>query len=110
MPNANSKEEIVREKLIEVARQRNLITYSEVARLVGTSPVSVGPLILDRINRREHKEGRPLLSALVVKKDTRGPGSGFYELASSLGLYNNKGRLEYWQQKVQKVYDFWSVD
>ena len=107
MSDSKSGEEIVRAKLIEVARQRNLMTYSDAARLVGLPAVSVGPLVLDRINKREHTEGRPLLSALVVSKSTGIPGKGFYEIASSLGLYNDEEHCKYWRQEVQRVYAAW---
>ena len=107
MTNSRNREDIVRAKLIEVARQRSLMTYSDAARLVGLPAVSVGPLVLDRINEREHTEGRPLLSALVVSKSTGMPGAGFYGIASRLGLYNDEEPFDYWRQELQRVYSAW---
>ena len=45
----------------------------------------VGHLV-GEISEDEHNAGRPMLSALVVEKDTGMPSSGFYDLARELGL------------------------
>jgi hypothetical protein len=68
--------------LIERARHRETIAYSETGR----SRAVIGPL-LDEINRHEHLEGRPLLSVIVVRKGTTTPGDMFFGLAEDLGRY-----------------------
>ncbi|MEI6058417.1 MAG: hypothetical protein WCP89_01470 [archaeon] len=42
--------------------------------------------VLDEISRYEISGGRPLLSAVVVQKDTMRPGKGFGKLVDALGL------------------------
>lgn len=65
--------------LIEQARHRETIAYSETGR----SRAVIGPL-LDEINRHEHSESRPLLSVIVVHKGTTEPGDLFFDLATEL--------------------------
>ena len=48
---------------------------------------------LDEINRHEHRERRPLLSAVVTHKDgDRLSGNGFFRIAWKLGRYKEGGR------------------
>ena len=61
--NIHPRERALREKLIEVAQRQDLITYKEAGDLVGLPAISVGPLVLDPINIREVREGRPMLSS-----------------------------------------------
>ncbi len=65
--------------LVEVARHGRTIAYSQTGRPRG----AIGP-ILDEINRHEATEGRPMLSVVVVHKDTTDPGEGFLDCARSL--------------------------
>ena len=88
---SRSRQDIVRTKLIEVARRRDTITYGEIGRLVRMPAVLVGRSLLDPINDCEHAEGRPLLSALVVSENTGVPGDGFWTVAKKLGLYEEGG-------------------
>ena len=74
----------IREMLIQVARQNNTISYSEVGEAVELDMANPGERsklanTLDQINREEHKLGRPLLSAVVVQKESGHPGTGFFE-------------------------------
>ncbi|MDI6810752.1 MAG: hypothetical protein QMD80_03610 [archaeon] len=69
-------------KLIQVARNRQVITYGEIAEIMGLP--SAGQhmsretgQISGEISEYEHTYNRPLLSAVVVKGDTMIPGSGF---------------------------------
>lgn len=73
---------------------------------------------LGEICQEEVRCGRPMLSAVVVRKDTAHPGKGFIEMAKILGVY--KGRtprgkklygkaLAFWQNQLEDVYDTWSV-
>ena len=68
--------------LVEKARHRENVAYSDT----GKSRAAIGPL-LDEINRHEHLEGRPMLSVVVVHKDTTDPGLGFIACAEDLGLF-----------------------
>lgn len=53
--NRIERERTVRDRLAQIARQgEGPVTYSEIGRWTGVPPVSVGPLVLDPINLREH--------------------------------------------------------
>ena len=103
------------EKLKDVARQRDLIGYRELAPFADVDPNSefAGPLVgwvLDQINRQEHAAGRPLMSAIVVSKDTMRPGRGFYTCAKDLGAYSGGDDEGYWVGELRRVYDFWAKE
>jgi hypothetical protein len=71
----------VRDTLIRAARAGELVYYSELAKLLSIDMdnphfgVQVGR-VLDEINQDEVADGRPMLSAIVVSKDTMLPGKG----------------------------------
>ena len=94
------------EKIKEVAKDGGTVTYSEVASCVGMRAIEITP-ILDRINKTENREGRPLLSAVVVNKIKRMPGTGFFELAKELKLYNGGDDTGYWHEELQRVRAYW---
>ena len=81
------------QKIKSVARNQDIVFYGEIAPLAGldmSSPddrIEIGHL-LGEISRYEHMQGRPMLSAVVVHKDNNKPGSGFFELAHELGVYD----------------------
>lgn len=64
--------------------------------------------ILDDINRYERELGRPMLSAVVVHKDTLIPGQGFFTLARSFGLFVGNGRDKFYIEELCKVHDYWA--
>ena len=83
----------VYEVLLRVAKERKTITYRELANEADVPDAnkpyiwfSYLPSVLDGINRVEHEDGKPLLSALVVNKRKRIPGLGFFGLAATLFL------------------------
>ena len=83
--------EQIYEKLKEVARSEKVIYCSEIAPLAGldmNSPNDRNEIgaILDDINRHEQELGRPMLSAVVVHKESLMPGQGFFTLARALSL------------------------
>lgn len=65
------------------------ITYSELTEAITVQKYipNGGPLkeILSKISQQSNKQGRGLLSVVVVDKETGDPGPGFYELAKELG-------------------------
>ena len=69
------------DRLQEVARDQALTTYSEIAPYGGIDSgqphfdAVIGRL-LDDVNRAEVEQQRPMLSAVVINKDTRMPGRG----------------------------------
>ena len=82
----------IREELLRVAKIGSYINYSDVAPLAGLDmdlPHDRNEIadILDGISQAEHDAGRPLLSAVVIRRDKNKPGRGFFVLARRLGLY-----------------------
>ena len=102
----------VRERLIEVAKHKGTISYSDVARIADLhvrDPTLFR--ILDDISTHEHKAGRPLLTAVVIRQDKRMPGDGFFKLARRLGLHRvGADDKEYWQRQRDRVYAAWASD
>ena len=74
------------EKLKEVAKSAQIIHYSKIAPLAGLDMSlpedrNTIAVILDEISIHEHKEGRPLLSVVVIHKNDNIPGQGFFKMA-----------------------------
>jgi hypothetical protein len=84
------------ERLVDAARGRRTMTYSDAAEIVGLSMRNphhrrlLGQQ-LGAISEYEADHARPMLSAVVVHKGERSLGSGFYQLGEEIGL---KGSLE----------------
>jgi len=100
------------EHLKEVARAGRKITYGEIAPMANldmrrAADRSEIGRILDSISRREHEEGRPLLSAVVVGTNTRYPGKGFFRLAQGLGIYKGSNDLAFFVKEIDRVHEYW---
>src|SRR2546423_15670108 len=84
-----AKEEM-RGVLVETARRKEFIPYSDLVARVHT--VKLDPhsyalaAMLGEISTEEHTCGRGMLSALVLSKDEGKPGTGFFALAEDLKL------------------------
>ena len=101
------------EEIVKVAQNGDVITYSEAARRAGIDTNLDGwnwriRDTLDTISRREHSNGRPLLSGVVINKATGMPGAGFFKLAKDLSLYDGGDDLEYWSKELHRVYAYWA--
>lgn len=101
-------------KLIQTARNRQVITYGEIAEIMGLPPAGqymsreTGQM-LGEISEYEHLHGRPLLSAVVVRGDKKMPGEGFFTLSRQLGeLGENMDERTFWERELKRVYDIWS--
>lgn len=105
--------EQIYEKLKEVAQASTVTYYSDIAPMAGldmNSPndrYEIGT-ILDDINQREREFGRPMLSAVVVHKDTLIPGQGFFTLARALGLFVGDDKDRFYIEELRKVHDYWA--
>jgi hypothetical protein len=123
--HATSEWESTREWLLRrlhrVARDRAMITYSDLAndmaragvlRLEPHSSAMAG--LLGQVNLLEHEAGRPLISALVIHKGgDLEPGSGFWEFAKDLGIdpgASADGRLVFWTRELERCYSRWAED
>lgn len=101
------------EKLKEVARKVTVTYYSDIAPMAGldmnlpNDRYEIGAM-LDDINRHERELGRPMLSAVVVHKESLMPGQGFFTLARALGLFVGNDRDKFYIQELRKVHDYWA--
>ncbi|MCK4273762.1 MAG: hypothetical protein KAW90_02635 [Dehalococcoidales bacterium] len=101
--------EIIYEKLKEVARERTLTNYTEIGLLVDLEPHnSVLWGMLDDINHYERRKGRHMLSAVVISQTENKPGSGFFECARNLGVFRGGNELLFWINELNRVWDDWS--
>jgi hypothetical protein len=101
--------QIVYDRLKEVARNKQLITYKELAAVVGLDwNKNYGKCrqifsILRAICTAEVEQRRPMLSAVVVRQDTRMPGAGFFALARKLGRYRGGADYSFWLAEREAV-------
>ena len=100
-------------KLIRTAQKRGTIYYGDVAKIMklptrGEYMSNETGWILGEISEWEHNEGRPLLSAVVIRKDIGMPGDGFFRLARQLGKFQGQGEQDFWHNELRDVYNMWS--
>jgi len=103
---------IIFNELVAAARHRGTATYQELADLIGLPATGahmgheIGQ-ILAEISEDECERNHPMLSAAAVNKNGE-PGSGFYELARTLGkLGSGESEDRFWQTEREKVYERW---
>lgn len=96
-------------KLVEVARKRTTITYSETGVLIQKKPFELVD-VLDPIFKHEHKAGRPLISSLVVSAvpDSGMPSTGFFAAARSVGMSVGGDERAFWELCRDEVYEYWA--
>jgi len=108
----------IRKYLISIARRKGIVHYQELCdhfnlnlnmRERPHDRKEIGR-ILGEISTFEHnKDGRPLLSALVLSKSFE-EGDGFFKLAEELG-FGNWRRLKsgdiFQSQEMNRCYDYW---
>ena len=73
-----------------IARGQYRITYSEVSRLTGVSLRAPGHDVgaqIGELSKHCHAMGLPLISVMVVQKDTLVCGEGFFDLCNELNVY-----------------------
>ena len=101
------------DRLKDVARAGQTCFYGDLSELIDLPPRSRQLYrILDSINVQEHQEGRPLLSALVVRRGFRIPGDGFFVNAKDLGEYDDSrgdatAHAAFWIDEVHRIWDHW---
>jgi hypothetical protein len=104
--------EAMRLELIELAKQKRFVTYSELALML---PVYIHPgsyaftRLLSRVCAEEEEAGHGLLCALVVSKSTGIPGAGFFRGAALRG-YDASDPDTYWQAQLEQVFAYWGVE
>lgn len=98
--------------LIEYAKDQKMISYSNLSSRIHSVQIEAhDPRLahmLGEISREESKEGRGMLSVLVVHKygDQR-PGKGFFDLARTLGK-KFRNHDEFWSNELKTVLEYWS--
>lgn len=101
-----------RDILIAIATRKGRIAYSELVGQIGSLRLEPHDPrlfhLLGEISTEEDKAGRGMLTAIVVHKSgDMQPGSGFFELAKSLGK-NTRDPLVCWVAEFNKVHDYWA--
>ena len=103
------------EVLVAQARLGEYISYSELVSRISAihldldtekDRASLGRLLGD-VSEKTHAQSIGMLSAMAVLKEagsplSPGPGSGFYELAKTLG-YRFTDRRLFWAEQFQRV-------
>lgn len=100
---------VVRDALVEVARDGRTITYDELLERAGGDARellrSQMAAILRRISTEEDAAGRGLLTAVVVRSDTGRPGKGWFDLAAQRGRRDAVTDPERtWEEEVKLVH------
>jgi hypothetical protein len=108
----------VREKLIEIAKNRDIIFYSDLniachlgINLEGDAGGKEIGKILGDISEYELKNKRPPISVLVGLKNTKPftPSDGFFNLMDELKIRKPKEKNEFLKIRLMNLcYDYWS--
>jgi hypothetical protein len=102
----------MREILVQFARDKQTVTYSELARMLQTVHMHYHSHIFFRLlielGNEEEAEERPCLPALVVTKHTGMPGGGFFADIDT-ELSQEPDALEtYWRTRLEEVFDYYA--
>jgi Arc/MetJ-type ribon-helix-helix transcriptional regulator len=101
---ALDEKERLRKSLSDLARRRECIAYGELGARTGFHPQSPRlHELLCEISTEEAEAGRGMLSAVVVKRGTKRPGGGFFDLAERLGREVNQ-QDTFWRTELELVY------
>ena len=66
-------------------------------------------VILDEISEQEYKNGRPLLSTVVIHKDNNMPGKGYFKMAKRIGLYEGNDDFTFYINELRKVHEHYKL-
>jgi hypothetical protein len=102
----------MRSALIERAKVRGMIPYSELVEKITTIELEPNSYalaaMLGEVSTEEAAADRGMLSVLVVHKlGDMQPGPGFFELAKELGR-DTSDILKCWVEELKKVHRVWS--
>ncbi|MDP2744548.1 MAG: hypothetical protein Q8P00_05725 [Dehalococcoidia bacterium] len=116
--------------LIEEAKKKCLITYGDLARLIGMPtfpdyewfPLKIA-WVAGACSQYELDEGYPLISSLAVNQDTSRPGAGYWGFSTMPQHLLAKhwedrhrnppepvqaAREDFWVKEVKRVHDHWA--
>ena len=95
-----------REYLVKAARDHRTVPYGEIMNRFGGRGY-VGD-VLDRLNVEENAQSRPLLSAIVVRKDVRRSSRGFFALVQRLRPEVTTGNDQaVWEAECERVWTYY---
>lgn len=103
----------IRETIVQAAKDQRFVFYSDIAPLLGLNMdkeadrAKIGRILGD-ISEEEVRQGRPMLSAIVVHKGDETPGDGFFKLARDLGRFQAGHRHLFWAEEVKRLFQCWS--
>ena len=108
----NQAKQEARDAMIERAKVRGMLTYSELVAKIPTillEPHDVRLFeMLRQVSVEEDAQNRGLLTVVVVHKHgDMQPGMGFFELAESLGR-DTSDEMVCWVAELHKVHGHWS--
>lgn len=103
-----------REVIVQKAKLKKCITYSDLVDRIGAIHFLPHDQRLDELLRQlssaEHRDGKALLTALVVRKDTGMPGNGFFRLARRLLKRRINDEAGFWKVERDKVHAEYAAD
>lgn len=105
----------VRERLTDLARHRETITYRDVAKALEVQPPNTIHQVADVLEvlmREDHASGAPFLAALVVSKVRNGlPAPAFFYFARLLGRFKGSDAgsdiQTYHARELESAWDYW---
>ena len=105
----------LRQTLMEAARARQRVSYTEAARVLGMEGAKPwrSPKFfeaLDAISTFEHRHGRPLLSAVVVHGTDKKAGGGFFKMAKRNGVQRpDEDNETFFVAELGRAHDYWAA-
>lgn len=103
----------VYERLVQAARAGQFVHYGELAKMLGIDTnnphfaAQVGA-VLGRISEDEIAAGRPMLSSIVVSKDTKLPGRGFFNLGEQLRQTRpGEDEIAFAVRQIRQTHAYW---
>ncbi len=111
----------VKAELIERAKRRDVVAYSELMSRFRISRRDIG-WVVGACSASEFEQGNPLLSAIVINKQKGTSGEGFWGLRGvpaelSRDKWERKGiappedverkRRQFWELQLNRVHDHW---
>lgn len=102
----------VRNVLRSAAKSGRVLTYADLAREASIS-IELGPRspelakLLCELLIEDASNERPLLTSLVINRNTGRPGKGFFRLARH--YYRFRDDEEFWLEELRSLYDYYGV-
>lgn len=105
----------IHNRLVRLAKARRTAYYGDIAPLAGLDVRRVADRskmakILEEISVYEHSRARPLLSAIVLERETSSPGQRFFVLARALDRYSGEDERSdrrFLEAEIQSVWNQW---